>query len=211
MADVEYDERREKLFSKMLKTYYKIPDMWNAFVELDKSESSVNTEKYEKCVLKAKKAILQVANEKGIEINQAEFLKLTFQTLLPTKQSSIEKDPSAKTQMNLYEIRETAIHICDRFKELLLDPEQKKLLLDPEEDATDFFGYSLRGVVITAIMQVMRNYTKHKVNININKQICDFFVCNDGYLNDGGVGVCVLLLYVIISEFPDKGAEYAAL
>ena len=227
MDDVK--QCRNQLFNKMFKIYYNIPNEWNEFINLHDSNSIVDTEKYGTCVLEAKNAILQAANEKEIDIEKDKFLDLTFQEL------STEKQLVGKTKIktSLYQIQETAIHICEKFKYLLLNEEQKRtLLMNPdqkkryvenikmhihhnptekvltEDEIYNFYAYSLQGVVVRAI-EIFMNRHSHTMSEHIKKQIDNFFLCDGNYLNSE-VGVCVLLLYVsMISLLPDKGAKSA--
>ena len=173
---------------------YTIPDHWNTLIELNKSNTTVNKPIYNKSVLEAKKALLTIAHKKGIQIDEREFLTLTFQSIpLPKLVSRFPPN----TKMDLYTIRETAANTFERFRTLAWPPKQEKgAYLD----------------VFKQAITIITSNPENKIDEKIKSELENVFLCDQEetiFFNE--IEACQLLLYaVIISIVSQKDDESGA-
>ena len=193
MADVK-KKCSDELFKQLhTKYHYNIPNEWNKFINLQDSKSIVDETRYNDCVLKAKKAILQAADEDGdgIKINKDEFLKLTFQPL--PKQPWFGRDPRLMIQTSLYQINVTESHIRERY---ILFGGNKANLPNVFKKATFIF---INDVI-------------NDIDDDIKTFVENVFLCGKKYAYFSGEKVaCQLLLYVVLTSVSKKSAESATL
>lgn len=172
-----------------------IPDHWNTLIELNKSNTTVNKPIYNKSVLEAKNALLTIASQENIQIDEREFLTLTFQRIL-TPNLVVRFRP--KTKMSLYEIRETAAHTFEQFRTLAWPPKKENgAYLDVFKQA------------ITIITSNPANKIDEKIKLELQNVFYVIDKKTSFLFNE--IDACQLLLYaVIISIVSQKDDESAA-